>query len=185
PYTTLFRAGNGTAWAPIMEFGEDQIHNISRIAINPGRNRLAFVAEESPATIVQKQQDAFNSGNLEKFIAWYAEDVVVRGFPNRTIYSGRAELAENHRRLFNNILESKVEMANRMVIGNMIIDEEITTVDGRKGHQVALYEVGNGRITHKTLIFPDQPTLDSETIVKAHLEAFNQGDMDGYLAHFA
>src|SRR5690606_1906576 len=99
--------GNGTAWAPIMEFGEDQIHNISRIAINPGRNRLAFVAEEYPSTVLQKEPDGFDSGNLEIFIALYAEDVVVRGSPNRTIYSGRAELAENHRRLFNNILESK------------------------------------------------------------------------------
>src|SRR5690606_15409813 len=39
-------------WKTIMEFGQDQIHNISRIAINPGRNRLAFVAEESPAVII-------------------------------------------------------------------------------------------------------------------------------------
>ena len=174
-----------SGWKPIMEFGQDQIHNISRIAINPARTRLAFVAEESPAVIVQKQQDAFNLGDLEGFMAWHAEDVVVQGYPNKPMYLGKSKLSEAYKRIFSNILESKVEGVKRMVINNLVIDEEITTVNGRNGHQVAIYQVEDGRIVSKTLIFPEQPTLDAETIVQEQLQAYNQGDIEAFLATFS
>ena len=177
--------GSESGWRPIMEFGQDQIHNISRIAINPGRNRLAFVAEESPAVIVQKQHDAFNNGDLEEFMAWHAEDVVVQGYPNKAMYLGKPKLFEAYQRIFSNTLESKVEVVKRIVINNLVIDEEITSVDGRKGHQVAIYEVMDGRITSKTLLFPEQPTLDAETIVQEQHEAYNQRDIDAFLSYFS
>src|SRR5690606_19759877 len=121
-YTLDLASGGG--WTPFMEFGQDQIYNISRIAINGGRNRLAFVAEESPAVIVQKQHDAFNRGELEAFLAWHAEDVVVQAYPNKALYLGKPQLLEAYRRILSNTLESKVEVVKRMVIDNLVIDEE-------------------------------------------------------------
>lgn len=175
----------GGKWTPFMAFGQDQIHNISRIAINGSGTRLAFVAEESPAVIVQKQHDAFNHGDLEAFVGWHSENVAVRAFPDKPLYLGKPKLLETYGRIFSNTLESKVEVTKRIVIENLVIDEEITTVDGRTGHQVAIYEILDGRIASKTLIFPEQPTLDAEAVVQSRLEAFNQRDIEAFLAAHA
>ena len=172
-------------WRTIMEFGQDQIHNISRIAINPGRNRLAFVAEESPAVIVQKQLDAYNRGDLEGFIDWYSQDALVRRYPDKILHRGKEQLFQEHERFLANTEEAKLEVVKRIVIENLVIDEEISKVDGRSGHQVSLNQVQNGRISSRTLVFPDLPTADTEPIVQELLQAFNQRDIDGFMEFIA
>lgn len=172
-------------WKTIMEFGQDQIHNISRIAINTGKSRLAFVAEESPAVIVQKQLDAYNGGDLEDFIQWYAEDALVQRYPNKTLLRGKEQLFQAHGRFLDNTGEAKLEVLKRIVIENLVIDEEVSKVDGRTSHQVSLNEVKNGRIASRTLIFPDLPTADTEPIVQELLQAFNQRDIDGFMEFIA
>jgi len=169
------------SWKTIMEFGQDQIHNISRIAINPARNRLAFVAEESPAIIVQKQLDAYNKGELEGFLDWYAQDALVQRYPDKILQRGKQQLFQAHQRFLDNTGKAKLEVVNRIVSENLVIDEEISTVDGRSGHQVSLTEVKNGRIASRTLIFPDLPTADTEPIVQELLQAFNERDIDTFM----
>lgn len=172
---------SGMDWEPIMSFQLEEINNISRIALNPSGTRLAFVAEESPAMIVQRQVDNFNKRDLEGFVSCYSDNVLAQRFPDETMYIGKAKMTENYDRFFVNTKTSKVDVVKRIVIGNKVIDEEITTVDGRKGHQVALYEVKNGLIASMTFIFPDQPTADAETIVQEQLDAYNARDIDAFM----
>lgn len=180
---TLFTLdiSSGMDWEPIMSFQQEEINNISRIALNPSGTRLAFVAEESPAMIVQRQVENFNKRDLEGFISCYSDNVLVQRFPKETMYIGKTKMTESYERFFANTVKSNVEVVRRIVIGNKVIDEETTMVDGRQGHQAALYEVKNGLITSMTFIFPDQPTADAETIVQEQLDAYNAKDIDAFM----
>ena len=167
-------------WETVMSFGLEEINNISRIAISPNGKRLAFVAEDSPAKIIQKQVEAFNSRNLDAFVSCYTENVEVQRFPNEKMYQGTDNMRDNYERFFENVKQSSVEVMNRIVLGNTIIDEEKTMVDGREGHQVAIYKVENGRIASMTFVFPDGPLTDAETIVQEQLDAYNNRDIDAF-----
>ena len=177
---TLHTNAEDADWETVMAFGLEEINNISRIAISPNGKRLAFVAEESPAKIIQKQVEAFNSRNLDAFVSCYTENVKVQRFPNEKMYQGNDKMRENYDRFFENVKQSSVEVVNRIVLENMIIDEERTMVDGREGHQVAIYKVESGRIASMTFVFPDGPLTDAETIVQEQLYAYNNRDIDAF-----
>lgn len=172
--------GSDAVWETIIEFPQEEINNISRIAISPNRKRLAFVAEESPAKIIQNQVNAFNNRDLDAFTSCFSDNVLVQRFPNETMYRGYDKMVENYERFFENVKTSSVEVVNRIILGNTIIDEEITKVDGRDGHQVAIYQVENGLITSMTFIFPDGPLIDAESIVKEQVEAYNDRDIEAF-----
>ena len=177
--------GSEDGWQPIIEFDQEEINNISRIAISPNRKRLAFVAEESVAKIIQKQVRDFNQRNLDGFVSCFAEDVLVTRFPNEKMYQGNDTMKENYERFFENVESSSVEVVNRIILGNTVIDEEITKVDGREGHQVAIYQIENGLIASMTFIFPDGPLTDAESIVQEQLKAYNDRDIEAFSETYA
>ncbi|WP_318309008.1 nuclear transport factor 2 family protein [Flagellimonas crocea] len=177
--------GSEDGWEPIIEFDQEEINNISRIAISPNRKRLAFVAEESVAKIIQKQVRDFNQRDLDGFVSCFAEDVLVTRFPNEKMYQGNGTMKENYERFFENVESSSVEVVNRIILGNTVIDEEITKVDGREGHQVAIYQIENGLIASMTFIFPDGPLTDAESIVQEQLDAYNKRDIDAFADTYA
>ena len=172
-------------WETIIEFDQEEINNISRIAISPNSKRLAFVAEESPAKIIQNQVTAFNNRDLDAFVGCFSDDVLVSRFPNEKMYQGNDKMHENYSRFFENVKNSSLEVVNRIVLGNTIIDEEITKVDGRDGRQVAIYQVENGLISSMTFVFPDGPLTDAEKIVQEQLEAYNNRDIDAFAGTYA
>ncbi|MGX1929264.1 nuclear transport factor 2 family protein [Flagellimonas sp. 2504JD4-2] len=180
-----FDTEKGDGWSPVIEFQQKEINNISRITVNENRTRLAFVAEESIQKLIDRQVSTFNSADLLGFVSCYAEDVLVQRFPNETMYQGRQKMTENYDRFYQNTQEAQVEVVNRIQIGNTVIDEEVTLVDGRKGHQVAIYEVSNGQIDSMRFIFPDRETHDSESVVQLQLEAYNARDIDAFMSTYA
>ncbi|MEC7771259.1 MAG: nuclear transport factor 2 family protein [Bacteroidota bacterium] len=177
--------GSDTDWETIIEFPQEEINNISRIAISPNQKRLAFVAEGSPSKIIQKQVDSFNKRDLDGFVSCFTDNVQVSRFPNEKMYQGNDKMKENYERFFENVKSSSVEVVNRIVLGNMVIDEEVTKVDGRDGHQIAIYQVENGLISSMTFIFPDGPLTDAESIVQEQLDAYNQRDIEAFANTYA
>ncbi|MEP5912245.1 MAG: steroid delta-isomerase, partial [Flavobacteriaceae bacterium] len=151
-------------WQKTMKFEQDEINDITRMAINQNGNRLAFVSEESPVNIVQKQVNTFNNEDLYGFVSCYSESVLAQRFPNDTMYVGKTKMTESYKRFYQNTESAKVEVNQRIRIGNKVIDEEFTLVDGRKGHQVAMYEIKNGLIASMTFIFPKWKTEDAESV---------------------
>ncbi len=180
-----FNISSDTKWQTVMKFDLDEINNISRIAVNKTGNRLAFVAEESPIKLIDRQVATFNSRDLFGFVSCYTEDVVVERFPNQPMYVGRQKMTENYDRFYQNTKDAKVEVVKRIRLGNTVIDEEISIVDGRKGHQVAIYEVKNGLIASMHFIFPDQETKDTEAVVQSQLEAYNARDIEAFMALYS
>lgn len=140
------------AWDPVIRFEQEEINNITRIAINTSKTRLAFVAEESPRTIVQKQLEAYNARDIEAFMATYSENIKLYHYPNNLFLEGQAKMREHYRTFFKSTPDLYCEIKNRIVIGNKVIDEEYVTVNGSKISAVAIYEVENGKIVKVTFI---------------------------------
>ena len=139
-------------WLPIQSFKEDEINNITRITVSEDSKRLAFVAEESPAKIVQKQLDAYNARDIDGFMATYTNDITLINFPNKELLKGQEKIRESYASYFDTTPDLNCEIKNRIVIGNKVIDEEYITANGQKFSAVAIYEVVNGKIAKVTFI---------------------------------
>lgn len=167
-------------WSLLQNFPDKNINNISRLAVNADASRLAFVAEPSPENIVQKQVEAYNARNLDAFAACYAENVVVRNFPNDTLYTGNETLKRNYGNYYASTPDTSVEVVKRIRIGNTVIDEELATDGGKTYQQVAIYEVKNGLIASMTFIHRTAPYPLAEEVVKKQLDAYNARDIDAF-----
>lgn len=139
-------------WQPVMKFEQDEINNITRITVNQSGNRFAFVSEESPATIVQKQLEAYNNRDIEAFMATYSEDVKLFNFPSKLSTEGQEKMKESYSSFFESTPDLHCEIKNRIVIGNKVIDEEYITANGNNFSAVAIYEVENGKISKVTFL---------------------------------
>lgn len=147
-----FDSKSGVGWEPVMYFEQEEINNISRIAINKSGNRLAFVAEESPANIVQKQLDAYNARDIEAFMDTYSKNIKLFNYPDNLFLEGQDKMKESYNSYFENTLDLHCELKKRIIIGNRVIDEEYITANGINFKAVAIYEVQNGRIIKATFL---------------------------------
>ncbi|WP_396589553.1 nuclear transport factor 2 family protein [Allomuricauda sp. R78024] len=147
-----FDSKSGVGWEPVMYFEQEEINNISRIAINKSGNRLAFVAEESPANIVQKQLDAYNARDIEAFMDTYSKNIKLFNYPDNLFLEGQDKMKESYNSYFENTPDLHCELKKRIIIGNRVIDEEYITANGINFKAVAIYEVQNGRIIKATFL---------------------------------
>jgi hypothetical protein len=102
-----------------------------------------------PAAFAQRQLDAYNARNLERFVAEYTDDVVVFRLPAvEPIMQGKQNLAEHYAKNRFNLPELHAKLVNRMVFGNKVIDQEyVTGVPGAPLEVAAIYEVTAGGIS--------------------------------------
>lgn len=96
---------------------------------------------------VQRQLDAYNAHDLERFVAEYADDVKVFRPPNpEPVLSGKAAFGAHYAKNRFNIPALHAELVNRIVSGNKVVDHErITGVPGMTS-AIAVYEVADGKI---------------------------------------
>lgn len=97
---------------------------------------------------VQRQLDAYNARDLQRFLAEYADDVVVFRPPaaEPTIV-GREALGAHYAKNRFNLPALHARLLNRIVSGDTVVDqEEVTGVPGGVIGAVAVYKVKNGRI---------------------------------------
>lgn len=103
----------------------------------------------SPAeAAVQRQLDAYNDHDLERFIAEYTEDVRVFRLPApEPVLSGKQALADHYARNRFSVPGLHAELLNRMVSGHIVVDHErVTGLPGGELEAVAVYEVVDARI---------------------------------------
>lgn len=96
-----------------------------------------------PAAFAQRQLDAYNDRDLDRFVAEYTDDVVVYtvGDPEPTLV-GREALRAHYRDNRFNLQDLHAKLVNRMVFGNKVIDHEwVTGVPGAPLDVAAIYEV--------------------------------------------
>ena len=100
---------------------------------------LAF----DPEAFAQRQLDAYNARDLERFIQEYTETVEVYRLPeSKPVIVGRLALAAHYRDNRFNLPDLHAELVNRMVFGNKVIDQEVVLgVPGAPLEAAAIYEV--------------------------------------------
>lgn len=105
--------------------------------------------------VVQQQLDAYNRRDIEAFMGTYANDIKVYEYPDKLLLDGAAQVRARYVQLFaDSVLHARI--ANRIVIGNRVIDHEHVTRTFPTGvgvkQWVALYDVQDGKIVRVALI---------------------------------
>jgi hypothetical protein len=98
--------------------------------------------DASPAAIVQRQIDAYNGGNVERFVDLYAEDAELFDFGPAAapIMRGREALSAHNASLFAKY-QPQVAILARITDGDFVIDRERVTGKGKSKDGVAIYQV--------------------------------------------
>lgn len=99
-------------------------------------------------SVVQRQLDAYNARDLDRFVAEYSDDITMFRPPSpEPFIAGKAQLAEYYRSKRFVLPALNAQLVNRMVIGSHVIDHErITGVRDDAFEVAAVYEVVDGRI---------------------------------------
>lgn len=103
----------------------------------------------NPEDPVQRQLEAYNAHDLERFVREYTDDVQVFRLPDpKPLVVGRAAFAAHYRDNRFNLPSLHAEVVNRMVFGNKVIDQELITglPDGPM-EAAAIYEVSERGIS--------------------------------------
>lgn len=107
------------------------------------------IVPDTPEDLAQRQLNAYNAGDLESFLACYAPDVKVFGFPDILQYQGLEGMRQRYGKLFADSPRLHARLTGRIVLGPSVIDrEEVSGMRGGNGlvHAVAIYAVRDGLI---------------------------------------
>jgi transcriptional regulator GlxA family with amidase domain len=101
-----------------------------------------------PEDPVQRQLDAYNARDLERFVAEYTDDVqVFRRYASEPILSGKKAFGEHYAENRFTLPALHAALVNRIVCGNIVVDHErITGLPAGDVAAVAVYEVVGDRI---------------------------------------
>ena len=105
---------------------------------------------KTPEDVVHEQLDAYNSKDIERFMACWHPEAKLYEFPDKPLASGYAEIRARHVLRFTepNLFG---KLLSRTSVGNVVVDREVVTrmFDGREGRVdvIAIYEVEGGLIT--------------------------------------
>jgi hypothetical protein len=97
----------------------------------------------SAADVVQRQVEAYNDRDLERFVSNYSEDIAVFRMPSvEPGLSGKAQFAEFYATQRFNLPGLRADIVNRIVLGNKVIDHErVWGVRAGPMEVAAVYEV--------------------------------------------
>jgi hypothetical protein len=101
-----------------------------------------------PEDPVQRQLDAYNARDLERFLAEYTDDVqVFRPPATEPVLSGKKAFGEHYAKNRFTLPNLHARLVNRIVSGHIVVDhEDVTGLPEGNLAAVAVYEVVNGRI---------------------------------------
>jgi hypothetical protein len=133
-------------------FTDDNINNISRMAVNKKGTKLALVAEVSPEYLAQEQLDAYNKRDIDAFLKPYAKNVKVYNFPNKLSYEGIENMRKGYANFFKDTPDLHCKLLKRIVHKNQVIDHELVTAKGNTFKAVAIYTMENGKIVSVTFM---------------------------------
>jgi len=102
----------------------------------------------SPVEVVQRQLDAYNARDLDRFVAEFADDVkVFRPPAPDPVITGKPALAAHYAANRFNLPNLHAELVGRLVMGNKVVDQErIAGIGPEIIDALAVYEVIEDRI---------------------------------------
>ncbi len=111
------------------------------IPFKPGQ-----LLHSTPELLAQEQLNAYNAHDLEAFLAPYAEDVEIYNFPGTLQLKGKDAMRKQYQ-FITQVPKLHCRLVNRIVQGNMVIDQEEVAGFGNKLiHGLAIYIIENGKI---------------------------------------
>ena len=111
----------------------------------------------NPEDPVQRQLDAYNARDTERFIAEYAEDIRVYRVPEAEPFlSGKAAFTRHYATNRFTLPDLHAEVVKRIVCGNKVVDHErIRGIRDGIVEAIAVYEVVDNRIRTVWFFNPD------------------------------
>jgi hypothetical protein len=109
---------------------------------------LTSEANLSPQDIAQAQLDAYNAQDLDAHCAWFADDVVVADLNGAVSLTGLEAYRARYAKVFADFPQNKVDLLNRIVLGNTVIDHEHVSrgPEGPTFEVAAIYTIAGGKI---------------------------------------
>jgi len=103
----------------------------------------------NPADPVQRQLDAYNARDLERFVAEYSDDVQVFKPPaTEPVLAGKAAFAAHYASKRFNLPGLHATVVARLVSGNTVVDHEhVVGLADEMVEAIAVYRVDGDRIT--------------------------------------
>jgi uncharacterized protein (TIGR02246 family) len=107
--------------------------------------------------LVQAQVDAFNDRDLDRFLNFYASDVLVVDGLGNQMMKGHEGMIPFYGKLFEQSPRLYVKIPTRIVVEHHIIDEEYITGVNLEGfptelHSAVVYRIIEGKIVHVQLL---------------------------------
>lgn len=101
------------------------------------------------AELVQRQLDAYNSQDIEQFLACYADDAKLAGFNGEVTHTGQNAVRARHEDLFAQFPQNRATLVNRIDLGTTVIDHEAVerTPGGERFNVAAIYTIRDGKIS--------------------------------------
>jgi hypothetical protein len=111
----------------------------------------------SAVEVVQRQVEAYNARDLDRFVSAYSETIAIFRMPStEPIISGKVELAKFYSTQRFNLPGLRAEIVNRIALGNKVIDHErIWGVRDTPLEIAAVYEVVGDLIERVWFFAPD------------------------------
>ena len=179
--------GKGS-WEEVADLSAYNIKDITRLALSPNGKRLAVVAEpkfDTPSDIVKKHIALFNERKLDEYMACFSEDVTMNNFPNKQQLKGQVAMKKSYAEFYEQVPQVSVEVIKEMTVGNYVVYEELERRGSKKRQQVTIFDVADGKITNMTFIHDSKSDTDPEVIVQKQLDAYNNRDIDGFMATYS
>ena len=104
----------------------------------------------------------------------------LKSFPAEIMYYGRDNLIEHYKLFYENNDKSNVKVVNRMTLKNVVIDEELVTLNNTTKRQVTIYETDDDEITTMTFIENSKLKKKQEVLINEQIEMYNKKDVKPY-----
>jgi hypothetical protein len=108
-----------------------------------------------PIDPVNEQLEAYNTRNLERFLACYAQDVVVEDGSGTRLMQRREAMRATYAKLFAKNSDLHAEVVNRIRVGDFVIDEErVTGMQGMSEpvHAAVIYPLRDDATTQVRML---------------------------------
>ncbi|MBW8683185.1 amidohydrolase family protein [Chitinophaga rhizophila] len=109
----------------------------------------------TPEILAQQQLNAYNARNLEAFLAPYSDSVSIYDQATGKLQlQGKEQMRKRYAGLFERAKELHCELVNRMVMGNIVVDQEkVTGVGSKVLEAIAIYTIENGKIAKVSFVY--------------------------------
>jgi uncharacterized protein (TIGR02246 family) len=107
--------------------------------------------------LIDAQVAAFRDKDLERFLNCYAADVTIFSGDGQVFMADREVMREQYGQLFSASPDLAVDIANRIAVGSVVVDEEHLQNFNAPGmpanfDAIVVYHVTDGKISQVTLL---------------------------------